>query len=109
MQSNHLKHSLFNNTTPSITAVIIEDDAVWSQTLGKDLEAYSEITVLETIASGEKAKKDVPKLQPHLLFINVEMPNGIECLGLCLLCVGSDLRAQTAVTKEKTDTLFCQC
>jgi len=57
----------------SINTIIVDDSALWSIKLHKDLQKYAEINILATIPSIEKLKKEILELQPFLLFINVEM------------------------------------
>lgn len=68
--------------TRDITAIIVDDEINAIQTLAEDLKAYPDIDILETTTSALKAQKSIVKLQPDLLFIDVEMPkiNGIELL-----------------------------
>lgn len=65
-----------------ITAMIVDDDVHSIQTLKQDLATYPEVKLLGTETSVKKAKKSLVRLQPDLLFLDVEFPqsNGIELL-----------------------------
>ncbi len=67
---------------PLINVIIVDDEPACIQKLSKDLEAFPQIRILDTITSSEKARKSIVKNQPDLLFMDVEMPktNGIELL-----------------------------
>lgn len=68
--------------TRAITTIIVDDEINAIQNLSEDLNAYPDINILETTTSALKAQKSIIKLQPDLLFIDIEMPqmNGIELL-----------------------------
>ena len=68
--------------TRAITAIIVDDEINAIQTLSEDLSAYPDIDILEATTSALKGKKSIVKLQPDLLFLDVEMPklNGIDLL-----------------------------
>lgn len=68
--------------TRAITTIIVDDEVNAIQNLSEDLNAYPEINILESTTSALKARKSIIKLQPDLLFLDVEMPkmNGIELL-----------------------------
>ena len=66
----------------AITTIIVDDEINAIQNLSEDLNAYPDINILETTTSALKAQKSIIKLQPDLLFIDIEMPkiNGIDLL-----------------------------
>lgn len=66
----------------NITTLIVDDEAACIQTLVGDLKNFSDIDIIETTTSPEKAQKIIIKEQPELLFLDVEMPkkSGIELL-----------------------------
>lgn len=68
--------------TSSITTIIVDDEINSIHCLLEDLQAYSDIQILDTATSSQKAKKSIVRHQPDLLFLDVEMPqiNGIELL-----------------------------
>lgn len=76
-----------------ITAIIVDDEINAIQNLSEDLSAYTDIDILEATTSALKAQKSIVKLQPDLLFIDVEMPkiNGIELLQEIRPYVHSDM------------------
>ena len=65
-----------------ITTIIVDDEAAGIKMLRTDLELCQGIKIINTFTSVEKAKKAILKQQPHLLFIDVEMPEmkGTESL-----------------------------
>lgn len=69
-------------STRTITAIIVDDEINAIQNLSEDLNLYPDIEILEATTSALKAQKSIVKLQPDLLFIDVEMPklNGIDLL-----------------------------
>lgn len=79
--------------TRVITAIIVDDEINAIQNLSEDLSAYTDIDILEATTSALKAQKSIVKLQPDLLFIDVEMPkiNGIELLQEIRPYVHSDM------------------
>lgn len=68
--------------TQNITAMIIDDEIKSIENLSHDLEAYPDITVIESTTSALKGQKSIVKLQPDLLFLDVEMPKltGVDLL-----------------------------
>ena len=62
--------------------MIVDKEISCIKALCTELEKYSEIKIVETITSAERAKKAIFRQQPHLLFIDVEMfeMTGIELL-----------------------------
>lgn len=68
--------------TRSITTIIIDDEINSIENLTHDLEAYPDINIVESTTSALKGQKSILKLQPDLLFIDVEMPKltGIDLL-----------------------------
>ena len=58
-----------------ITVVIVDDEIASIRNLSNDLSAYSDIRILETTTSVEKARKIIIRQQPDLLFLDVEMPS----------------------------------
>lgn len=55
-----------------ITVVIVDDEAASVRNLSNDLCVYSDVRILETTTSVEKARKIVIRQQPDLLFLDVE-------------------------------------
>lgn len=70
------------NLIPDITTVIVDDEPAAIQTLSNDLSNYSDIEIIGTETSSAKAEQLITRLQPDLIFIDVEMPekSGIELL-----------------------------
>lgn len=65
-----------------ITTIIVDDEINAIQNLMEDLEAYPDIDILVNTTSTLKAQREIVRLQPDLLFLDVEMPkiNGLELL-----------------------------
>lgn len=65
-----------------ITTIIVDDELACIKSLKTDLAGFLEIKVIETYTSPDKAMREIIRLQPDLLFIDVEMPgmSGIELL-----------------------------
>lgn len=59
------------------TTLIVDDEAHARESLSKMLSLnYPEIQVLGTASSADEAYEKINKLNPDLLFLDVEMPNG---------------------------------
>lgn len=66
-----------------LTAIIVDDEPYCCETLSTLLERYCpDVKILETCNSGDAALKAITKLQPQLVFLDIEMPhmNGFELL-----------------------------
>lgn len=65
-----------------ITTMIVDDESACIKSLSRDLDTFSEIQIVATCTSPEKAIREIIRLQPDLLFLDVEMPGmtGIELL-----------------------------
>lgn len=65
-----------------INVVIVDDEPSCILSLVNDLSIFPFIRIAGTVSSVEKAERMIVKLQPDLLFLDVEMPgkNGIELL-----------------------------
>jgi len=78
-----------------ITAIVVDDDAASIKRLCDDLSLLHDIRVLEAFQSPEKAVKQILRLQPDILFLDVEMP---EMTGFELLkSIQSELHPRTKV------------
>lgn len=92
-----------------ITVVIVDDEVASIRNLSNDLGAYSDIRILETTTSVEKARKIVIHQQPDLLFLDVEMPkmSGFDLWQAIRADVHADMRAvfYTAYDKYVLDAL----
>jgi two-component system LytT family response regulator len=63
--------------------VVIADDDVLSNThLGRLLEAFAQVEVVGIAVDGQQAVELVDRLDPDLLFLDIEMPklNGFQVL-----------------------------
>lgn len=65
-----------------ITAIIVDDESACIKTLENDLSRFPEIHIVATCTSPTNAAREIVRLQPDLLFIDVEMPgmSGLELL-----------------------------
>ena len=65
-----------------ITIIVVDNDAGAVKKLCDDLSNFSDIKVLMTFQSPEKARNAIIRNQPDILFLDVEMPemSGIELL-----------------------------
>lgn len=65
-----------------ITTVIVDDEPSCIKCLESDLSRFPEIRVVATCTSPDNAAREIVRLQPDLLFIDVEMPGmtGLELL-----------------------------
>lgn len=79
--------------TNEITTIIVDDELSCIKSLSADLARFPEINIVETCTSPEKAIRDIIRLQPDLLFIDVEMPgiSGIELLSRIQPDIHSDM------------------
>jgi len=64
-----------------ITVAIVEDNAAVSDSLKKVLEEPGGYSCLGVFANAENALKQVPKLEPDVVIMDIELPemSGIEC------------------------------
>ncbi|MBC8602396.1 response regulator transcription factor [Parabacteroides acidifaciens] len=92
-----------------ITVVIVDDEIASIRNLSNDLSAYSDIRILETTTSVEKARKIIIRQQPDLLFLDVEMPkmSGFDLWQSIRADVHADMRVifYTAYDKYVLDAL----
>ena len=92
-----------------ITVVIVDDEIASIRNLSNDLSAYSDIRILETTTSVEKARKIIISQQPDLLFLDVEMPkmSGFDLWQSIRADVHADMRVifYTAYDKYVLDAL----
>ncbi len=66
-----------------INAIIVDDEPYCCQVLSTLLERYCpEVEVMAVCSSPEEALKAIRRLQPQLVFLDIEMPhiNGFEML-----------------------------
>lgn len=66
----------------SIRTIIVDDTQTAITKLREDLQVFPEIEIIECITSAKAAIKPLIKLQPDLLFLDIEMPgmSGLELL-----------------------------
>lgn len=60
--------------TNEITTIIVDDELSCIKCLESDLSRFPEIRVVTTCTSPNNAAREIVRLQPDLLFIDVEMP-----------------------------------
>jgi two-component system, LytTR family, response regulator len=63
-----------------VTAILVDDEYYSLEGLKKDLEDLGNIKVLATYENGFEALSNIGKLQPDIVFLDIEMPgiNGLE-------------------------------
>ncbi|UTA46952.1 LytTR family DNA-binding domain-containing protein [Simiduia sp. 21SJ11W-1] len=68
----------------TINAIVVDDEGHARQTLITLLKAHPEINLVAECENGMSAVKTVNDLQPHLMFLDIQMPklNGLEVLEL---------------------------
>jgi len=67
----------------AITAILVDDEISNLKGLRQKLaKLFPEIEIIDTFQKPEDAIKNIPKLEPNLLFLDIEMPrlNGFEVL-----------------------------
>lgn len=67
---------------PTITAVIVDDEALSVSVIKALLKAFPEIELIATFTKSTQAAAQLPELKPELLFLDVQMPalDGFELL-----------------------------
>ena len=76
------------NGKSKLKVVVVDDDAIALGVLQDSLLNYPEVSVEGTAMNGAKGKKQILKIKPDLLFLDVELP---DILGLQLLSEMRDL------------------
>lgn len=79
----HWAEALDFPTSPTLTALLIDDEAAGLQTLQYMLAEYClDVEVVGTCQSSTEGLKQYRRLQPDLLFLDIQMPhlNGLEVL-----------------------------
>ena len=66
----------------SIRTLVVDDEPVARDLLRRCLEAYPDLAIVGEARNGREALKRVRETRPHLLFLDVQMPdlNGFEVL-----------------------------
>lgn len=95
--------------TNEIITIIVDDEQSCLKSLESDLSRFPEIRVVATCTSPDNAAREIVRLQPDLLFIDVEMPgmSGLELLSRIQSDIHSDMRIvfYTAYDKYLLDAI----
>lgn len=92
-----------------ITTIIVDDEQSCIKSLESDLSRFPEIRIVATCTSPDNATREIVRLQPDLLFIDVEMPGmtGLELLTRIQSDIHSDMHIvfYTAYNKYLLDAI----
>lgn len=95
--------------TNVISTIIVDDEVACIKSLENDLSRYPEIEIVSTFTSPDLAIREIVRLQPDLLFIDVEMPimSGVELLSRIQSDIHSNMHIvfYTAFDKYVLDAL----
>lgn len=95
--------------TNEITTVIVDDEQSCIKSLESDLSCFPDIRIIATCTSPDNAAREIVRLQPDLLFIDVEMPGmtGLELLTRIQSDIHSDMHIvfYTAYNKYLLDAI----
>jgi two-component system LytT family response regulator/two-component system response regulator LytT len=68
-------------SSPSISAILVDDEKLASEELAYQLKAFPDIEVVATASNGIEAVKLIEDLEPDLVFLDVQMP-GLDGMGV---------------------------
>jgi CheY-like chemotaxis protein len=97
---------------PAMRVVIADDDVLSNTHLGRLLEAFAQVEVVGVAVDGQQAVELVDRLDPDLLFVDIEMPklNGFQVLKtikqqplVIVVTAHTEFRHLTL----ETDALYC--
>ena len=90
----------------SIRVLIVDDSALIRHAVTKYLNEYEGIEVVGTARDGEDALKRIPKLQPDVVVLDVEMPrmDGLTALRIIITQWSIPVIMLSALTKEGAST-----
>lgn len=95
--------------TKQITTIIVDDESACIKSLESDLSRFPDIRIVATCTSPDNAAREIVRLQPDLLFLDVEMPGmtGLELLSRIQSDIHSDMRIvfYTAFDKYLLDAI----
>ncbi|MGK0289080.1 MAG: two-component system LytT family response regulator [bacterium] len=97
-----------------IRAVIVDDEEFAIIDIKEELSSYPNIELVGTYSNGLEGLNGIHKLQPDLVFVDVEMPelNGFEMLGrlnyspIIIFCTGYSKYAIDGYAYDPTDFLL---
>ena len=95
--------------TNEIMTIIVDDEPTCIKSLANDLSRFSDIHIVVTCTSPDNAAREIVRLQPDLLFLDVEMPgmSGLELLSRIQSDIHSDMHVvfYTAYDKYLLDAI----
>lgn len=95
--------------TNEITTIIVDDEQPCIKSLESDLSRFPDIRIIATCTSPDNAAREIVRLQPDLLFMDVEMPGmtGLELLSRIQSDIHSDMHIvfYTAYNKYLLDAI----
>ena len=89
--------------TNEIMTIIVDDEPTCIKSLANDLSRFSDIHIVVTCTSPDNAAREIVRLQPDLLFLDVEMPgmSGLELLSRIQSDIHSDMHVVFYTSYDK--------
>lgn len=91
----------------AVTVAIVEDKAGTRESLRQLFGRAADLTCVGACASGEEAVREIPRLQPQVAVVDINLPgmSGIECVGQLKRLLPS-LHVLMLTTYEESDLIF---